>query len=152
MFQQDAGQLSLGFFPHRPVIVQRHPRQLSSDAGLLPLREFDDRRRYTQRMAACLSDARTAPDHTVTSMLRQRLFGILADYEDCNDHDAFREDPIFKLLAGKLPADDPLASQPTLSRFENAITIPTLWKLLDFLVESGIERLGGTTADIFPTR
>lgn len=142
MFQQDAGQLSLGFFPHRPVIVQRHPGQLSSDAGLLPLREFDDRRRYTQRMAACLSDARTAPDHTVTSMLRQRLFGILADYEDCNDHDALREDPIFKLLAGKLPADDPLASQPTLSRFENAITIPTLWKLLDFLVESGIERLG----------
>jgi hypothetical protein len=75
-------------------------------------------------------------------MLRQRLFGILADYEDCNDHDALREDPIFKLLAGKLPADDPLASQPTLSRFENAITIPTLWKLLDFLVDSGIERLG----------
>lgn len=151
MFQQDAGQLSLGFFADRPVVVQRHSGQLSSDAGLLPLREFDERWRYTQRMAACLSDARTAPDHTTTSMLRQRLFGILADYEDCNDHDALRDDPIFKLLAGKLPADDPLASQPTLSRFENAVTIPTLWKLLDFLVETGIERLhehhGGNLPD-----
>jgi hypothetical protein len=126
MFQQDAGQLSMGFFADRPVVVQRHSGQLSSDAGLLPLREFDERWRYTQRMAACLSDARTAPDHSATSMLRQRLFGILADYEDCNDHDALREDPIFKLLAGKLPTDDPLASQPTLSRFENAVTIPTL--------------------------
>ena len=141
MFQQDAGQLSMGFFADRPVVVQRHSGQLSSDAGLLPLREFDERWQYTQRMAASLSDARTAPDHTTTSMLRQRLFGILADYEDCNDHDSLRDDPIFKLLAGKLPADDPLASQPTLSRFENAITIPTLWKLLDFLVDTGIERL-----------
>jgi hypothetical protein len=151
MFQQDAGQLSLAFFADRPVVVQRHPGQLSSDAGLLPLREFDERRRYTQRMAACLSDARTDPAHTLPSMLRQRLYGILADYEDCNDHDALRHDPIFKLLAGKLPTDDPLAAQPTLSRFENAVGIPALWNLLDFLVDTGIERLrdhhGGTLPD-----
>ena len=151
MFQQDAGQLSLGFFAHRPVVVQRHPGQLSSDAGLLPIREFDERRQYTRRMAAGLSDARIDPDHTAISMLRQRLYGILADYEDCNDHDALRHDPIFKLLAGKLPTDDPLAAQPTLSRFENAVTIPALWNLLDFLVGTGIERLrdhhGGTLPD-----
>lgn len=151
MVQQDAGQLSLGFFAHLPVVVQRHRAQLSSDAGLLPLREFDARWGYSERMAACLSDARTAPDHSIPSMLRQRLFGILADYEDCNDHDALREDPIFKLVAGKLPADDPLASQPTLSRFENGVTIATLWKLQDFLVATGIERLrehhGGALPD-----
>jgi hypothetical protein len=151
MFLQSVDQLSFGFFAHRPVVVQRHPGQLSSDAGLLPIREFDERRRYTARMAACLSDQRTAPDHTAISMLRQRLYGILADYEDCNDHDALRHDPIFKLLAGKLPTDDPLAAQPTLSRFENAVTIPALWKLLDFLVKTGIERLcdhhGGTLPD-----
>lgn len=141
MFLQGADQLSFGFFAHRPVVVQRHPGQVSSDAGLLPIREFDERRRYTARMAACLSDARTVPDHSAVSMLRQRLYGVLADYEDCNDHDALRHDPIFKLLAGKLPTDHPLAAQPTLSRFENAVTIPSLWKLLDFLVETGIERL-----------
>ena len=141
MLQQDADELSFGFFPHRAVVVQRHPGQLSSDAGLLPIREFDDRWGYTRRMVACLADSRTAPDHTVASMLQQRLYGILADYEDCNDHDALRDDPIFKLVAGKLPEDDPLASQPTLSRFENAVTIPTLWKLLEFLVDTGVERL-----------
>jgi len=141
MFLQGADQLSFGFFAHRPVVVQRHAGQLSSDAGLLPIREFDERRQYTARMAACLSDTRSAPDHTAVSMLRQQLYGILADYEDCNDHDALRHDPIFKLLAGKLPTDDPLAAQPTLSRFENAVTIPALWNLLDFLVDTGIERL-----------
>jgi hypothetical protein len=141
MFLQGADQLSFGFFAQRPVVVQRHPGQLSSDAGLLPIREFDERRQYSARMAACLFDARTAPDHTILSMLRQRLYGILADYEDCNDHDALRHDPVFKLLAGKLPTDDPLAAQPTLSRFENAVTIPALWNLLDFLVDTGIERL-----------
>jgi hypothetical protein len=117
----------------------------------LPIREFDERRQYTARMAACLSDARTAPDHSLISMLRQRLYGVLADYEDCNDHDALRHDPIFKLLSGKLPTADPLAAQPTLSRFENAVTIPALWNLLDFLVDTGIEHLrdhhGGTIPD-----
>ena len=141
MFQQDAGQLSLGFFADRPVVVQRYPGQLSSDAGLLPIREFDQRHRYSERMACCLTDSRIAPDHTLAEMLRQRLYGILAEYEDCNDHDALRDDPIFKLLAGRSPEDDPLASQPTLSRFENAVTVATLWKLLEFLSDTGIERL-----------
>jgi hypothetical protein len=141
MVQQDVEQLSFGFFPHRALVVQRHPGQLSSDAGLLPIREFDRHWGYTRRMAGCLCDSRMDPDHTVISMLRQRLYGILADYEDCNDHDALRNDPIFKLLADKLPDDDALASQPTLSRFENAVTIPSLWKLLAFLNDTGIERL-----------
>ncbi|MBZ5671795.1 MAG: IS1380 family transposase [Acidobacteriia bacterium] len=142
MVSQDAVQLSLGFFAHRPVVVQRHAGQISSDAGLLPIREFDERQRYSERMAACLSDSRVDPDHTLSSMLRQRLYGILADYEDCNDHDALRDDPIFKLVSGRSPEDDPLASQPTLSRFENGVSIAALWKLLEFLTDTGIERLG----------
>jgi hypothetical protein len=62
-----------------------------------------------------------------------------------------RDDPNFKLLAGKLTADDPLASQPTPSRFENAIAIPAPWKILNFRVGTGIERLrehhGGNLPD-----
>ena len=50
-----------------------------------------------------------------------RVFGILAGYEDQNDHDILRTDPIFKLIAGRSPTDADLASQPTLSRFENQI-------------------------------
>src|SRR5438874_3255971 len=74
-------------------------------------------------------------------MLRQRLFGILAGYEDCNDHDTLGDDPVFKLVAGRLPDGDPLASQPTLSRFENLATPAVLQKLADFLIRTGVERL-----------
>lgn len=141
MFEQTDAQLFFPFFADRNLIVQRHPGQISSDAGLLPIRQLDQRLRFTARLAAGLRDDRHAPCHTQLEMLRQRLYGILADYEDCNDHDTLRDDPIFKLLADRLPADDPLASQPTLSRFENAVTIDTLWQTLDFLTTTGIERL-----------
>jgi len=134
-------QLSLPFFVDRRLVVQRHAGQISSDAGLLPIRQLDDRLRYTRRLVAGLSDDRHEPRHTQLEMLRQRLYGILADYEDCNDHDTLRDDPVFKLIADRLPEDEPLASQPTLSRFENAVSIDTLWRTLDFLTATGIERL-----------
>jgi hypothetical protein len=141
MFGQGVEQIHFDFFDPRDLIVQRHQGQMTSDAGLLPIREFDQRWDYTRRMAAGLVDPRQDPQHPLLSMLRQRLYGILAEYEDCNDHDTLRDDPIFKILADRLPEDDPLASQPTLSRFENAVTIPALWNLLDFLVATGLERL-----------
>jgi hypothetical protein len=68
-------------------------------------------------------------------MVRQRVYGILADYEDQNDHDTLRTDPVFKLIADRLPDGPHLASQPTLSRFENAVSIPDLWRLQDVLVD-----------------
>jgi hypothetical protein len=154
-------QLSFDFLPQLPIVVQQHEGQLSSDAGLLPLRQFDQRWRYTQRLAQCLLvDPRSAGAgerrHSLASMLRQRLFGILAGYEDCNDHDTLRDDPIFKLIAADRRPDDadegddkPLASQPTLCRFENLPTPKVLQAMIDFLIDTGIERLkqhhgGGT--------
>ena len=137
-------QLSFDFLPDLPIVVQQHRGQLSSDAGLLPVRQFDQRRRYTERLAACLRDPKPAAarEHSLLSMLRQRLFGILAGYEDCNDHDTLRDDPVFKLVAGgRLPDEDALASQPTLSRFENLPTPAVLQDVLDFLIATGIERL-----------
>lgn len=148
MSSQGVEQLAFDFLPHLPVIVQRHEGQLSSDAGLLPLRQFDQRWNYTQRLADCLVDRRPLREgeasrrqHTLLSMLRQRIFGILAGYEDCNDHDTLRNDPVFKLIADRLPDDEPLASQPTLSRFENLATPQVLQKLIDFTIATGIERL-----------
>lgn len=141
MSSQGVGQLSFDFLPHRPVVVQRHEGRLSSDAGLLPLRQFDRRWNYTSRLCACLHDPRPDPSHSPLSMLRQRLFGILAGYEDCNDHDTLRDDPVFKLIAGRLPDERPLASQPTLSRFENTPTPAVLQKLIDFTIATGVERL-----------
>jgi hypothetical protein len=137
------------FLADREILVQQHQGQISSDAGLLPLRQFDQRLGYTQRMAECLRDpAPLSREQSLISMLRQRFYGILAGYEDCNDHDTLRDDPVFKLVAGRLPQDDALASQPTLSRFENLIDPATIQRLIGFLIDTGIEALkrkhGGT--------
>ena len=151
MSAQDVEQLSFDFLPHLPVIVQPHRGQITSDAGLLPMAQFDRRWNYTARMAACLDDGpRDDPrqkhrtpqtDHQRIEMLRQRLFGVLAGYEDCNDHDTLRSEPVFKMIADRLPEDEDLASQPTLSRFENSVTCASLQRLIDFLIATGIERL-----------
>src|SRR5690349_18256682 len=141
MSSQGVEQLAFDFLADLPVVVQPSEGQICSDAGLLPLRQFDQRWKYTARMADCLCDPKPSRRQPLLSMLRQRLFGILAGYEDCNDHDTLRDDPIFKLLADRPPDDQPLASQPTLSRFENLVTPAMLQKLIDFLIRTGIERL-----------
>jgi hypothetical protein len=71
-------------------------------------------------------------------MVRSRVYGILGGYEDQNDHDTLRADPVFKLLADRSPEDDDLASQPTLSRFENAISIRSLKRLRDMFLDQFI--------------
>src|SRR5215470_3062822 len=114
-----------------PLVVEPSPGQLSGDAGLLPVRQFDQRIRLTRAFAEALDDPRD-PDlteHTFLEMVRSRVYGILAGYQDQNDHDTLRADPVFKLVADRSPEDDDLASQPTLSRFENAISIPSLKRL-----------------------
>jgi hypothetical protein len=141
MVAQSAEQIDFDFLAQLPVVVQLHKGQISSDAGLLPVRQFDDRCRYTRRMVECLTDDKPDRRHSLESMLRQRIFGILAGYEDCNDHDTLRDDPVFKMIAGKLPEDDALASQPTLSRFENEVTPSMLLKLVEFTLATGVERL-----------
>src|SRR5690242_10685936 len=125
---QPAVQGTFSFFHNLPVIVETTAAQLTSDAGLLPIREFDERIGWTQAFAGVLDDARDATlvGHTYLEMTRSRVYGILADYVDQNDHDALRSDPVFKLIANRSPDDADLASQPTLSRFENAISIRSL--------------------------
>jgi Transposase DDE domain group 1 len=97
--------------------------QLSSDAGVLLLRGIEKRLGIVARLASCLRDKRD-PDlilHTVEEMLRLRMFAIAAGYEDADDCDFLRYDPIFKMAVGRLPrTGEPLCSQPTMSRLENA--------------------------------
>jgi len=98
------------------LVIEPSPGQLSSDAGLLPIRQFDERIGLTRNFTDALDDPRD-PDltaHTFLEMVRSRVFGILAGYEDQNDHDTLRHDPVFKLVADRSPDDDALASQPTL--------------------------------------
>src|SRR6266571_2129249 len=90
---------SFDFFSSRPVEIEVASAPLTSDAGLLPLRQFDDRIRLTEQCAAALDDRRdpNLTRQSTLSMVRQRIYGILADYEDQNDHDTLRSDPVFKL-------------------------------------------------------
>jgi hypothetical protein len=140
MNSQVVFQACFGFFDSKPVVVEPQDGQFTTDAGLLPFRELDEKLGFTQAFAAVLSDPRDPVTiiHSFPEMVRMRIFGILADYADQNDHDLLRTDPLFKLLAGRSPDDDPLASQPTLSRFENAIDIPSLWRLRDVFIDQFI--------------
>lgn len=133
---QPVSLFDLDFFPPLPIHVETSDAPLTSDAGLPPLRQFDQRIGLTQQFAEALHDRRH-PDlveHSFADMVRMRVFGILAGYEDQNDHDVLRSDPVFKLVAGRSPLDADLASQPTLSRFENQIDVPSLKRLRELFV------------------
>jgi len=137
---QPAWQGSFSFLEELPVVVEASAAQLTSDAGLLPIRELDLHLGLTEQFAQALDDDRDPRlvQHTFAEMTRARVFGILADYEDQNDHDALRSDPIFKLVAGRAPNGPDLASQPTHSRFENAISVRSLFRLRDVFIDQFI--------------
>lgn len=128
------------FSPQKPIFVQASPLSSSADAGLIPLRQFDQKIGLSQQLADALADPRNPLliTHSYLQMLRCRLFGILADYHDQNDHTVLRRDPVFQLVADLDPDDHDLASQPTLSRFENAIDIPSLFRLRDAFIDQYI--------------
>jgi len=111
---------------------------LSSDGGVLLLRAVEKKLGLAQRLSACLKDKRD-PDfikHTVEEMLRLRVLAIAAGHEDANDFDRLRHDPIFKMAAGRSPEDgDPLCSQPTLSRLENAPSRTELGRMMLALID-----------------
>ncbi len=114
---------------------------LTSDAGGLLLREVDRQLGLIDALNACLSDPRDPAKlvHEQRSMLAQRIFAIALGYEDLNDHDELRRDPLFSVLADKPPKpDEPLASSPTLCRLENRVDRKALARLSAVLVEQFI--------------
>jgi len=129
-------------FP-KPVVAQFDQRQSSSDGGALLLKAADRRLGLTEALADCLVDQRQVGkiDHELVELLRQRIFGIACGYADANDAARLAEDPVHKMLAGRDPIEgDDLASQPTLSRFENAVDRKQLYRLGEALAECVIER------------
>src|SRR6516164_8139058 len=112
--------------------------RLSSDAGLVLLKDIDDQLGLTRALAAVLADSRDARriHFTPEDLLKQRIFQIAAGYEDANDANTLRHDPICKLLLNRLPETGaPLASQPTISRFENRVSRTELSRMALVLVE-----------------
>jgi len=113
---------------------------LTSDAGGLLLREVDRKLGLIDQLTECLTDPRDPAKirHDLRTMLVQRIFGIALGYEDLNDHDGLRHDPLFALLADKPSVQEPLASSPTLCRFENRIDRKALARLSAVPVETFI--------------
>jgi len=94
--------------------------QVSSDGGALLLREVDRKINLLTRLANCFSDVR-APllvKHQLSEMLAQRIYGLALGYEDLNDHEQLRRDPLLAVLSGKRDLDEPLAGKSTLNRLE----------------------------------
>ena len=99
MILQDVWKTQLTFSTRKPIVIEPVAEHLTSDAGMLLFGELDQQLDFTREFAAQLDDPRQDPDHPFLQMSRSRIFGIIAGYEDQNDHDALGKDPVFKLLA-----------------------------------------------------
>jgi hypothetical protein len=113
-----------------PLAVDFHGGRLTSDGGWPWVAEADQALDLCAALAAVIPDRRRGGRHTGLDLLRQRLYQIVAGYEDQNDADTLRHDPLLKLVCGRLPESDPdLASQPTFSRWENSFSARDCYRL-----------------------
>jgi len=144
------------------VVADFDARQSSSDGGALLLKAADDRLCLTTRLASALKDERDPARvrHEMAELVSQRVFSIACGHPDGNDAARLSDDPVHKLLVGRDPVDgDALASQPTLSRFENGVSTQELYRmgaaLAAVVIERHRKRLHGRarriTIDLDPT-
>ena len=134
----------------RAVIADFGGGAITSDAGALLLREVDRRLGLTERIDQVVPDPRDPLRiaHTQLTLLRQRIYGIALGYEDGNDHQTLRDDPVMQLIARPkdtfgavdrgIDPDRPLASPPTLCRLENRVNRQTNLAIAKELVEAFI--------------
>jgi hypothetical protein len=144
-------QLRLCFHPDLPVVVEFDAPEISSDGGALLLRQVDEHLGLSAGFSACLSEGRERQrvQHSRQEQSRQRIFQIALGYEDCNDADRLRHDPLLKTVCDRTPQDPQgLSSQPTLSRFENAQDGATLRRLLCFFEDRYVNDLPADTRQI----
>ncbi len=127
----------------KPVVAQFDQPQVSSDGGAILLKAADRRLGLTSLLAVCLRDDRQAAkvDHQLHELLSQRVFAIACGCPDTNDAARLSADPIHKLLVGRDPVrGDDLASQPTLSRFENAVGPKELYRMGKAIADTVLRR------------
>ena len=127
----------------KPVVMEFDQREGSSDGGALLLKAAERRYGLVARMADCLRDGRQARkvDHPLRDLFKQRIFSVACGYPDANDSARLAADPIHKMLLDRDPATGlDLASQPTLSRFENGAGPRQLYRMSEALAESVIAR------------
>ncbi len=131
-----------GFKFQRKLVVDFEGGEITGDAGLVVLREFDERLGLTRGLGKLVTDSRDRRyvSHSVLDLVRQRVYQIAAGYEDANDATFLRNDPAMRAVVDRI--DCPLASQPTLSRLETTAD----WDSIHLLEREGLEwfcRVGG---------
>ncbi len=139
----DGTTIAFPFEGHRKITTAFDAPRISSDGGLVLLREIDRRLRFIDRLVAALRDPRESGKvrHETEDLVRQRTYAMAAGYEDCNDATTLRSDPILKTCCDRDPSHGAdLASQPTLSRLENRVTPQELDRLDDAFLRSYFDR------------
>jgi hypothetical protein len=137
-----ATQVEFPFAGRRRVRAVFDAGPISSDGGAVLLREADRRLGLLEGIASSLGDVRDGRfvTHEQVVLLRQRIFGIALGYEDCNDATTMRADPVLKACCDIDPADGHLASQPTLSRWENQPGPKACYRFARVLFDSYFKR------------
>jgi len=128
----------------KPVHAVFDEPDTTSDGGALLVKAADQRLGMTEALADCLEDARAAEriEHTLHDLFRQRIYGLALGYEDANDAARIGDDPMHKLLLDRDPLSGAaLASQPTLSRFENGVDPRALFAMGARLAETVLDRV-----------
>lgn len=150
-------RLVFPFFKDAQLTTDFSGGSITSDGGLLLVRQFDERIGLSESFSKLIFDPRDPRFilHDQLELIRQRLYQIIAGYEDANDATLLRKDPLFKAIVGRCPEDLDLGSQPTFSRLENRIHRGTLEDLNDQMVRafirSRLEPLEEITLDIDPS-
>ena len=139
---RENNQLSLEFkmVSGKRVTADFTGGDVSSDGGVLVLREIADRLGIVDQLSRAIRDSRhqSYVRHDSKHLFAQRVYQIACGYEDADDADDLRTDPGFKVACDRLPAEDDLASQPTISRFENSLSSRDLYHIADVLVNQFI--------------
>ena len=135
-------QLSLQFasISGKKVTADFTGGDVTSDVGVMVMREVADKIGIIEQLAQAIHDERhqSYVKHELTELLMQRIFQIICGYDDANDANDLRIDPGFKASCDKLPSEADLASQPTITRFENSITTKDLYRIAKVIVDQFI--------------
>jgi hypothetical protein len=125
------------------VVARFDGGTISSDGGAFLLRQTDKRLNLLPRLAECFLDGRNQKliEHTIQEMLAQRIYGLALGYEDINDHEQLRKDPVFGILAGREALDEPLAGKSTLNRMELGTGVNDRYKKITYWKEAVDELL-----------
>jgi len=126
----------------REIVARFDGGTISSDGGAFLLRQTDKRLNLLPRLAECFLDGRNQDqvEHSILEMLSQRIYGLALGYEDLNDHEQLRKDPVFGILAGREEVDAPLAGKSTLNRMELGAGVQDRYKKITFWKE-GLEEV-----------